>query len=105
MLPLHLSWPELLVAGLIIWFSITATRRGPAAVLLSLAGFVVAFILSFALYSGLAEFLAARFNLSLIWSRPLAFISVWIAVETLFSMLGRRFAVRLGYGTRRSPAA
>jgi uncharacterized protein YkwD/uncharacterized membrane protein required for colicin V production len=91
------TWPDLLIAGLMLLFAALAARRGFAAVLVSLLGFVAAFLIAFSLYANLAVQLSDRFNWSPVWARPLAFIGLWLLVETLFSIVGGLVTSRLRY--------
>src|SRR5689334_9711722 len=99
---MSISWPDLMVAAIVLWFAIFALRRGFIAVLLSLAAFVTSFILSFALYSSLATFATAQFGWSPVWSKPLAFVVVWIIIESLFSVVARYATSRLYWGSQNS---
>lgn len=63
-------------------------RRGFAAVLLSLIGLAITFVVAFSLYPALATALTSRLGWSPVWTKPVAFIALWTLVETLFSVLG-----------------
>ncbi|HVG01214.1 MAG TPA: CvpA family protein, partial [Chloroflexia bacterium] len=95
------SWPDLLViagVGMSAW---AATRRGFVAVLLSLAGFVLALLISFTFYQAVAAWLSSTFNWNPVWTVPLAFLGLWVLVEAVFglieTLLIRRFFFRLNY--------
>jgi uncharacterized protein YkwD len=104
MFPLQFTWPDVVVAACMGLFSLMAVRRGFLAVLLALGGFVAAFIFSFALYPGLADLLSNRFGWSLVWSKPVAFLGLWVIIETLFSLIGRLVSSRVGYDVHTSPS-
>src|SRR3954452_6239050 len=90
-------WPDLLVVGLVVMYAVLAMRRGFVAGLFSLLGLVAAFAISFTFYSGLAEGLSDRFGWSPVWSRPAAFILLWLVTEMLVSLLGRGLSSRMRY--------
>ncbi len=82
-----LSWPDLLVAALVVFGAYSATRRGFLAVLFSLAGFVLALIAAFSLYPAAADFLTARFSWPSVWTKPLAFVGLWVLAEAVFGLV------------------
>jgi uncharacterized protein YkwD/uncharacterized membrane protein required for colicin V production len=87
---ISLPWPDLLVLAIVIVSAALAVRRGFADVLLSLIGFVIALVLAFALYQGLASLLSDRLGWTPVWAEPLAFIGLWLLVEMGFAMLRHR---------------
>jgi uncharacterized protein YkwD/uncharacterized membrane protein required for colicin V production len=99
-----MSWPDLLVIALVATFAGLAVRRGFVAVLLSLGGFVLAFVLSLLLYPLVAAWLAGQLGWSPIWSKPAAFVALWIVTEMLVSFVGRHLISRQSYDARSSNA-
>src|SRR5919199_6275254 len=93
----NLSWPDFLVIAFILIFALLAMRRGFVSVLLALVGFVVAFTVSFALYPQLAQWLSDQFGWSPVWSKPAAFLGLWILVNSLFSLASGLITARLRY--------
>jgi uncharacterized protein YkwD len=98
-------WPDLLVAAIVVWYAAFAVRRGFFAVVMSLLAFVSSFVLSFAFYPLLATLLTDRLGWSLVWSRPVAFIALWLIIETLFSIAARLLTSRLRFNSQRSEAS
>jgi uncharacterized protein YkwD/uncharacterized membrane protein required for colicin V production len=96
----NLGWPDLLVLVVVGLSALAATRRGFVPVLLSLVGFVVALIVAFAFYLGVADFLSERFGWSPVWSKPVAFVGLWVAVDVVFGLLRSLVARRGSDGTR-----
>lgn len=101
---MSLTWPDLLVAAFVLWFAVFAVRRGFFAVLLSLAAFVTSFVLSFIFYSPIATLLTGQFGWSPVWTRPVAFVAVWILIETVFSLSSRYISKRLIWDSQGSEA-
>lgn len=99
-----MSWPDLLIIACVILFAIIAMRRGFVAVLLSLAGLVITFVIAFTLYPSLAAAFTERFGWSQVWTKPLAFVALWALVETLFSVISSFFISRLGTRLNSTPA-
>ena len=97
-----ISWPDVLALLIIGWSAYRATSRGFVAVLMSLLGFAVSLILAFALSPALAFWLSTQFNLSPIWSQPIAFVGIWFLVELVFSLLERLLLERIGYSLQHS---
>jgi uncharacterized protein YkwD len=97
-------WPDLLLAAIIVWFAVFAVRRGFVAVLMSLVAFVAAFVLSFTFYPVLAQILTDRFGWSPVWSRPAAFVALWLIIETLFSWTARFVSSRTTFNSQRTQA-
>src|SRR4051812_35414679 len=96
------DWPDLIVLGIIIWSAYTATRRGFVVVLLSLLGFAISLIAAFAFFGPLSEFLSKQFGWSLMWTKPLAFVGIWIVVELVFGISERAILRRFGYSLQES---
>src|SRR3954471_15865820 len=90
-------WPDLLVVGLVLVYAVVAMRRGFVAGLFSLLGLVAAFAVAFTFYSGLATALSERLGWSLVWTRPAAFILLWLVTEMLVSLPGRWLSSRVRY--------
>lgn len=99
-----MSWPDFVAIGLVAVFSLLAIRRGFIAMLLSLVGLVITFVLAFTLYSSLASFLSQKLGWSAIWSRPVAFIALWVVVEALLTLVSNHLIVRLGASVHNTPA-
>lgn len=78
-------------------YAVMAMRRGFLAGLFALLGLVAAFAISFTFYSGLAEGLSERFGWSPVWSRPAAFVLLWLVTEMLVSLPGRWLSSRVRY--------
>lgn len=91
----NLSWPDGLALIIVFISALAATRRGSVSVLLSLAGFVLALITAFALYPVVAGLLVGTFGWSPVWSKPVAFVGIWIVVDGLASLLRSRIAPRI----------
>lgn len=90
-------WPDLLVVALVAGGAWSATRRGLLAVLLSLVGFMLALVLAFSLYPAVATFLTGQFQWPEVWSKPLAFVGLWVAVEALFGLVEAFIVTRFLY--------
>lgn len=94
------SWPDLLIMAVVAGSIFLATRRGFVAVLLSLAGFVVSLVVAFTFSPLLSQLLSQWFGWASVWTRPAAFILLWLFVEALFSLgevlLRRQFGHELG---------
>ncbi|MDQ3931183.1 MAG: CvpA family protein [Chloroflexota bacterium] len=97
-----MSWPDLLVIGIVIFSAFLATRRGFVAVMLSLAGFVLALAVAFNFFLPVADLLTRQFGWTLIWTRPLAFVGLWVVSEAIFESLERLVVWRMGYRLRES---
>ncbi|MFL5735378.1 MAG: CvpA family protein [Chloroflexia bacterium] len=93
------TWPDWLAIITIVWFALFSIRRGFVAVTLSLVALIAGFALSFIFYPTLAALLTERLGWSPVWSRPVAFVAVWVVVETVFSALARVLTGRLDTGT------
>jgi uncharacterized protein YkwD/uncharacterized membrane protein required for colicin V production len=93
------SWPDLVVVAIVGLSVYLATRRGFVAVLLSLVGFVISLLVAFTLYPLVAQLLTDIFGWEQVWTRPIAFVGLWILIEGLFglmeAMLHRQFGDRL----------
>lgn len=100
----NIGWPDLIVLGIIIWSAYSATRRGFVAVLLSLLGFAISLIAAFAFFGPLSEFLSTQFGWPLVWTKPIAFVGIWIVVELVFGMTERAIFRRFGYSLQESPS-
>jgi uncharacterized protein YkwD/uncharacterized membrane protein required for colicin V production len=98
------GWPDLIVLGIILWSGYAATRRGFVAVLLSLLSFAVSLIAAFAFFGPLSEFISRQFGWSLIWSKPVAFVGIWIVVELVLGLSERSILGRFGYSLQESPS-
>jgi uncharacterized protein YkwD/uncharacterized membrane protein required for colicin V production len=70
--------------------------------LLSLGSFVAAFVLSLFFYQGLATLLSDRLGWSPVWTKPAAFITLWVLIELVFSTIGRLVSRGLGHETHNS---
>ena len=97
MVSANLSWPDFLVIAFTLIFAILAMRRGFVSVLLALVGFVAGFAVSFALYPQVAQWLSDQFGWSPVWSKPAAFLGVWVLVNSLFSLVSGLVTARLRY--------
>jgi uncharacterized protein YkwD/uncharacterized membrane protein required for colicin V production len=91
-----LPWPDLLVAGLVALSAWRATRRGFVAVLISLAGFVVALLLAFTFYQPVAQWLTGQFGWTPVWSAPVAFVAIWGITELAFGLVENWLMNRYG---------
>jgi uncharacterized protein YkwD/uncharacterized membrane protein required for colicin V production len=93
------SWPDLLVVGIVGLAILFSVRRGFVAVLLSLIGFVVSLVAAFTFYPLVSQLLSNLFGWEPVWTRPIAFLGLWILIESLFGLieavLHRRFGERL----------
>lgn len=98
-------WPDLLVVALIAGAAWSAVRRGLLAVLLSLLGFMLALVLAFSLYPAAATFLTDRFQWPEVWSKPLAFVGLWLVVEAVFGLLEAFIVTRYLSNLNNSPAS
>jgi uncharacterized protein YkwD/uncharacterized membrane protein required for colicin V production len=96
------GWPDLVVAVIVLWYAAFAVRRGFVAVLMALLGFVLAFVLAFMFYPGLASYLTDKFGWSPVWSKPVAFVALWVLIETTISLAARFLTSRMSYGELRS---
>jgi uncharacterized protein YkwD/uncharacterized membrane protein required for colicin V production len=83
----NFSWPDLLVIGIVGLSVLLATRRGFVAVLLSLVGFVVSLLVAFTFYPLVAQLFTNLFGWEQVWTRPIAFVGLWIVIEGLFGLL------------------
>lgn len=101
---MSIGWPDLLVAVIVVWFAVFAVRRGFVAVVLGLAAFVTAFVLSFVLYSPVAALVTDYLGWPPVWSRPVGFVGVWFVIETLFSWVARYVTSRFYAGSQSSRA-
>src|SRR5262245_48756027 len=97
-------WPDLLVAAIVVWYAVFAVRRGFVAVMMSLVAFIAAFVVSFALYPVLAQFMTDHFGWSPVWSRPVAFVGLWLTIELLFSWVARLISSRMSFNSQRFQA-
>ncbi|HEX9987252.1 MAG TPA: CvpA family protein [Chloroflexia bacterium] len=97
-----MSWPDLLVIGIVIFSAYLATRRGFVAVMLSLVGFVLALVVAFNFFLPVADLLTQQFGWALIWTRPLAFVGLWVLSEVVFEAIERLVVWRTGYRLRES---
>jgi uncharacterized protein YkwD len=100
----NLSWPDLIVLGIVAASIYLATRRGFVSVLFSLAGFVVALLVAFNLYPPVSQLLTNLFGWAPIWTQPISFVALWLIVEGIFGLLEALLWRRLGYELRASPA-
>jgi uncharacterized protein YkwD len=100
----NLSWPDLIVLGIVAASIYLATRRGFVSVLFSLAGFVVALLVAFNLYPPVSQLLTNLFGWAPIWIQPISFVALWLIVEGIFGLLEALLWRRLGYELRASPA-
>lgn len=100
----NLSWPDLIVLGIVGLSIYLATRRGFVSVLFSLVGFVVALLVAFNLYPPLSQLLTNLFGWAPIWTQPISFVALWVVVEGIFGLLEALLWRRLGYELRASPA-
>src|SRR5215210_1054589 len=98
------TWPDLVVLLIVLVFAYLATRRGFVGVLLSLLGFMAGLLVAFAFYPALGRLLSGWFSWSPVWSTPIAFLGLWLIVETLFGLVARAIESRLGYGFQSSPS-
>jgi uncharacterized protein YkwD/uncharacterized membrane protein required for colicin V production len=90
------AWPDLLVAASVAFAAFRATRRGFVAVLISLAGFIVALLVAFTFYNPLGEWITGQFGWSPVWSAPVAFVALWGVTETLFAVVEGALMSRYG---------
>jgi uncharacterized protein YkwD/uncharacterized membrane protein required for colicin V production len=97
-----MSWPDLLVIGIVIFSAYLATRRGFVAVMLSLVGFVLALVVAFNFFLACADLLTRQSGWALIWTRPLAFVGLWVLSEVVFEVIERLVMWRMGYRLRES---
>ncbi len=95
-------WPDLLVVATAVGSAWAATRRGFLAVLLSLVGFIVSLAVAFSLYPAVALWLTGRFQWPEVWSKPLAFVGLWVLVEAVFGLLEAFVVTRFLYGLNNS---
>lgn len=70
--------------------------------MLSLVGFVLALVVAFNFFLPVADFLTQQFGWALIWTRPLAFVGLWVLSEALFEAIERLVVWRMGYTLRES---
>lgn len=98
-------WPDLLVIIVVIGSAWAATRRGFLAVLLSLLGFILSLVVAFSLYPAVALWLTGRFQWPEVWSKPLAFVGLWVLVEGVFGLLEAFVVTRFLYGLNNSPTS
>jgi uncharacterized protein YkwD len=98
------NWADLIALAIIIWSAYAATRRGFVAVLLSLIGFTAALAIAFTFTPALSNFITQQFNMALIWSTPLAFLSLWIVTEVIFASIERGVVRRYRYTLQQSPS-
>ncbi|HYP41193.1 MAG TPA: CvpA family protein [Chloroflexia bacterium] len=97
-----MSWPDLLVIGVVIFSAFLATRRGFVAVMLSLGGFVLALVVAFNFFLPVADLLTQQFGWALVWTRPLAFVGLWVLSQAIFEAIERLVIWRMGYRLRES---
>jgi uncharacterized protein YkwD/uncharacterized membrane protein required for colicin V production len=97
-----IGWPDLIVLGIVVWSAYAATRRGFVAMLLSLLGFVLSLIVAFTFFAPVSEFLNRQFGWSPIWTKPLAFLGVWIVAEVVLGTGERAILRRFGYTLQES---
>jgi len=100
----NLSWADLAVVAIVGVSIYLAMRRGFVSVLFSLVGFLVALLIAFNLYSPLATFLTNTFGWAPLWSKPIAFVGLWIIVEAIFGLLEGQVLRRRGFELRASNA-
>ena len=83
----NFSWPDLLVIGVVGLSMFLATRRGFVAVLVSLIGFVVALVAAFTFHPLVAQLLSNLFGWEQTWTKPIAFVGLWVAIEAVFGLI------------------
>src|SRR5438128_1806614 len=98
----NFPWPDVILVAIVLFSAYTAIRRGFVAVLLSLVGFLVALFLAFNLFGIVGQWLTNLFGWSPIWSKPIAFIAIWIIVEAIFGVLEAVLSRYYGYSLRQS---
>ncbi len=91
-----MTWADYLVVFFVVAFAVLAMRRGFIAVVLSVVGLVLTFVLAFTLYPALAAVLTDHLGWSPIWSQPVAFVLLWAIAEAVFSLLGNLLIAGLG---------
>ena len=96
------SWPDLVALAIIAWSAFAATRRGFVAMLMSLLGFALSLIVAFTFFPPVAGWLAGQFQWSLVWTKPLAFVGLWLLSEMMFSLIERRIIRGFGYELQQS---
>jgi uncharacterized protein YkwD/uncharacterized membrane protein required for colicin V production len=99
-----LGWPDALALIIVLWSAYMATRRGFVAMLLSLLGFAVSLIAAFAFFGPASEFISTQFGWPLLWSKPVAFVAIWLVVELVLGMVERGIVRRYGYSLQESPS-
>lgn len=97
-----MGWPDLIALGIILWSAYAATRRGFVAVLLSLLGFALSLIVAFTFSGALAEWLTRQFTWGVIWTKPIAFLALWLLTELLLGFVERLILRRFGYTLQES---
>ncbi len=96
------GWPDLIALGVIVLSAYAATRRGFVAVLLSLFGFALSLIAAFSFFPPLADLLTRQFGWPLIWTKPMAFVVLWLVTEIALGLSERAILRRFGYSLQQS---
>ncbi len=97
------SWPDLVALVIIGLTAYGAMRRGFVAVLMSLLGFALSLIIGFAFFPPVSEWLATQFDWSLVWSKPIAFVGLWLVAEGVFTLI--EHSILKGFGWRLQQSA
>lgn len=77
-------WPDILAAIALAYYAIDGWRRGGANLLLDVVGFFISLSLSFAFHARVGQLYVRYAGVSLPFARALGFITIWIAVETVY---------------------
>lgn len=89
------NWVDLIIILVLIYFALEAGGKSFIVELINLAGFILAFFLSFKYYTLAATVLEKNFSLPHSLSLVLGFVFVWFVAETLLYFLIRTFLPKL----------
>jgi len=98
-----MNWVDLvivLIFGLYVW---DGYRRGFLKLLWELVSIILAFIFGLKFYPFLSDILASSFNLSELYAKPIAFLTIWFAVQVIFYFVGRLLAFYTPASMKESP--
>ncbi|OGD57113.1 hypothetical protein A2V71_01610 [Candidatus Berkelbacteria bacterium RBG_13_40_8] len=98
-----MNWVDLVIVltfGLYVW---DGYRRGFLKLSWELVSIILAFILGLKFYPFLSDVLASAFNLAEIYSKPIAFLSIWFGAQIVFYFVGRLLAFYTPVSLKESP--
>ena len=87
-----MNWVDLvivLIFGLYVW---DGYRRGFLKLAWELFGLIVAFLFALKFYPPLSDIMINSFNISSLYSKPIAFLGIWFIVQGIFYLIGRLIA-------------